>query len=146
LVRNVHRLQSELISTHRIVFEGNEECWIKGDSRRLERVILNLISNAVKYSPRSSTVLLRVVRQDSNAVLMIKDEGEGISPDEMQNLFQPFQRLSQARNTIEGTGLGLFSIKKIVEGHKGTIGLFSEPGKGTTVKIIFPVCNDHSCL
>ena len=143
LVRNVHQMQSKLITTHRIVFEGNEECRIKGDSRRLERVILNLISNAVKYSPQSSTVRVQVARHDSSAVIIVKDEGEGISPDEIQNLFQPFQRLSRARNTIEGTGLGLFSIKKIVDGHNGTIQLFSNPGNGTTVKIIFPVSNDH---
>jgi signal transduction histidine kinase len=145
LVRNVHRMQSQHITTHRIVFAGNEECRIKGDSRRLERVLLNLISNAVKYSPRSSTVHLQVARHDSSAVISVKDEGEGISPDEIQNLFQPFQRFSRDRNTIEGTGLGLFSIKKIVEGHKGTIQLFSEPGNGTTVKIIFPVSTDHEC-
>jgi Signal transduction histidine kinase len=143
LVRNVHHMQSELITTHRIVFEGNEECRIKGDPRRLERVILNLISNAVKYSPQSSTVHVQVARHDSSAVISVRDEGEGISPDEIQNLFQPFQRSSPNRNTIEGTGLGLFSIKKIVEGHKGTIQFFSEPGNGTTVKIIFPVGNDH---
>ena len=75
---------------------------------------------------------------------MVKDEGEGIPPEKIQSLFQPFQRLSRSSETIEGTGLGLFSIKKIVEGHKGTIRLFSEPEKGTTVKIILPVSNDHS--
>jgi signal transduction histidine kinase len=143
LVRNIHQMQSKLITTHRIVFEGNEECRIKGDSRRLERVILNLISNAVKYSPQSSTVHVQVARHDSSAVIIVKDEGEGISPDEIQNLFQPFQRFSLGRNTIEGTGLGLFSIKKIVEGHNGKVQLFSEPENGTTVKIIFPVSNDH---
>jgi signal transduction histidine kinase len=88
-------------------------------------------------------VHLQVARHDSSAVISVRDEGEGISPDEIQNLFQPFQRSSPNRNTIEGTGLGLFSIKKIVEGHKGTIQFFSEPGNGTTVKIIFPVGNDH---
>ncbi|WAC06684.1 MAG: HAMP domain-containing sensor histidine kinase [Thermodesulfobacteriota bacterium] len=143
LVRNVHQMQSKIITTHRIVFEGNQECRIKGDARRLERVILNLISNAIKYSPQASNVHLQVARHDSSAVISVRDEGEGISPDEIQNLFQPFQRSSPNRNTIEGTGLGLFSIKKIVEGHKGTIQFFSEPGNGTTVKIIFPVGNDH---
>jgi signal transduction histidine kinase len=143
LVRNIHQMQGKLITTHRIVFEGNEECRIQGDSRRLEQVIINLISNAVKYSPQSSTVHVQVARHAFSAVIIVKDEGEGVPADKIQNLFQPFQRFSRNRNTIEGTGLGLFSIKKIVEGHKGTIQFFSEPGNGTTVKIIFPVSNAH---
>jgi len=143
LVRSIQQVQDELIATHSIFFEGESECRIKGDAKRIERVITNLVSNAIKYSPENSSVLLRVKKSDSGAVVTIKDEGVGIAQDEIPNLFQPFKRLSKTQGMARGTGLGLFSAKKIVEDHGGTINIFSEAGSGTTVEIILPLAPDR---
>jgi len=140
IVRGIYTIQNDLIKTHRIVFEGECECWIKGDKRRLERVVANLISNAIKYSPENTTVLLSVERHEANALVVVKDEGVGISQDEIRTLFRPFRRLSRTSGAVEGSGLGLFSVRKIVEGHGGIIRISSESGKGTTVEVLFPLC------
>ncbi len=142
-VGSVQRNHNELVTTHNIVLEGECECWINGDARRLERVILNIISNAIKYSPENSTVLLKVEKDESNAKIIVKDEGTGIKQDEIPELFMPFKRLSRTCDMVRGSGLGLFSAKKIVDGHGGTMNIFSESGSGTTVEIVLPLIKDQ---
>jgi signal transduction histidine kinase len=139
LVSTIHRHQSALIATHEIQLEGECRSWIIGDARRLERVLANLISNAVKYSPKHSLVRIRVEQRGAEAVISVSDEGAGIPAVNIPTLFQPFQRLAHTRDMAKGTGLGLFSAKKIIDSHGGTISISSEPGKGTTVTIALPI-------
>jgi two-component system sensor histidine kinase MtrB len=138
-VRNFQEVHRETFASHRILFEGCGDCYVKVDKGRLERVFTNLISNAVKYSENGSSVLLKVDRFDEEALILVKDEGVGIDEDEIQKLFQPFKRLDRTKDMAKGTGLGLFSAKKIVEAHGGSINISSEPGNGTTVEIRLPV-------
>jgi signal transduction histidine kinase len=138
-VRSIQEVQRETFASHQIVFEGSTECYVKADKRRLERVFTNLISNAVKYSENGSNVLLKVDRFEADALIVVKDEGIGIDHDEIQKLFQPFTRLDRTKNMAKGTGLGLFSAKKIVEAHGGRIKISSESGNGTTVEVRLPV-------
>lgn len=138
-VRTIQRKQATVISSHMILFEGDEECRILGDERRLYRVVVNLISNAVKYSSEQTPVLLKVERQASNAVLTVQDQGCGILSEDLDVLFQPFGRLRRTQNMAEGTGLGLFTVKKIIEGHGGTIKVTSELDVGTTIEISLPL-------
>ena len=139
LVQEILKVETEIITTHRIVFTGKEGCRINGDVRRIERVISNLITNAVKYSPTQSAVEVKVERCDGHVVMGVKDEGVGISHDDIPFLFQPYKRLRHADELAEGSGLGLFSVKGIVESHGGTIRIVSAPGKGTMVEILFPI-------
>ncbi len=145
LVQEILKVQAGIITSHRIVFEGGEECRMNGDVRRIERVVLNLITNAIKYSPQKSTVVVKVERCDGKAMVRVKDEGVGISQDDIPFLFQPYKRLRQAHEVAEGTGLGLFSVKGIVESHGGVVRIASEEGKGTTVEILFPVSLEYGC-
>ena len=145
LVQQILDVETGIIITHRIIFEGTGGCSINGDVRRIERVILNLITNAVKYSPHQSTVAVTVERCDGNVVMKVKDEGVGISQDDIPSLFKPYKRLRHADELAEGSGLGLFSVKGIVESHGGTIRVESEEGKGTTVQIVFPGLFDQDC-
>ncbi len=138
-VRSIQELQRDTFASHQIFFESNGECYVKADKRRLERVFTNLISNAVKYSENGSNVLLKVDRTEADVLILVKDEGVGIDHDEIQKLFQPFKRLDRTKNMAKGTGLGLFSAKKIVEAHGGSIKISSESGNGTTVEIRLPV-------
>lgn len=138
LVGSIAREQDEVVGTHTIVLDGCEPCPVIGDRHRLERVVLNLLSNAVKYSPAGTTVRIAVARVRSCAVLTVADEGEGMTPEDLQIAFQPFGRSDRARATTKGTGLGLTVVKAVVAAHDGTIDVRSTPGEGTTVEVTFP--------
>jgi signal transduction histidine kinase len=138
-IQRIHLAHSEAISTHDIVLNGVCPCAIEGDTRRLERAIGNLISNAIKYSPQNTTVTLKIEKREPYAVISIKDEGIGIAKEEIQNLFKPFKRLSRAQGMANGTGLGLYSAKMIVESHGGSIDIYSKPGNGTNIEILLPL-------
>jgi signal transduction histidine kinase len=110
--------------------------FIKGDQAKLRQVITNLISNAVKYSPKGGTVTVAVEDYSSDELLVsVTDEGIGIPPEQVSKLFQKFSRVDtgEARE-IKGTGLGLWICREIVNAHGGKIWVESEFGKGSTFK------------
>jgi len=139
LVGDVAREVGATAESHKIAYDGPPNCPIWGDPDRLERVILNLVSNAFKYSPTGSTVSLSIQLKESHAVLAVRDHGPGIPKGDLDVIFQPFGRGRQAPQLARGTGLGLFVVKQIVEGHNGTIEIESEVGAGTTVTIELPL-------
>lgn len=110
------------------------------DRRKIEQVLNNLISNAVKFSHPRTVVEVRVVREGSDVVISVKDQGVGIPRSEQANLFRPFQKTS-ARSTAgeRSTGLGLAIVRIIVEGHEGRIWVESEVGRGSTFYVALPV-------
>jgi two-component system, OmpR family, phosphate regulon sensor histidine kinase PhoR len=109
------------------------------DHEQLNRALLNLLTNAVKFTPTGGTVTLQARRRGTDLVFTISDTGVGIPQDEQGQLFTRFFRSSTAtRMAIPGTGLGLVIVKRIVEEHGGTISLASAPDKGTTVTIKIP--------
>jgi signal transduction histidine kinase len=121
LVGRLMQTQAQAFAGHKIVVENGENCTVLGDADRLERVVQNLVSNAVKYSPRDSQVTVRIGRKDSYAVLAVSDQGPGISQDDLKILFQPFGRGRSAGRLAEGAGLGLYVVKQIIEAHGGRI-------------------------
>jgi signal transduction histidine kinase len=113
---------------------------VTGDRDQLERTLLNLMSNAVKFSTRGGTVTVRAVASDAILTLDVCDEGIGIADDELGQLFTRFYRGSAARTgAVQGTGLGLSLVKRIVERHGGSITLTSRLGQGTTATVRLPV-------
>lgn len=113
---------------------------LQADCNRLSQVIVNLVSNAVKYSPEDSPVKVSVGERDSVAVVQVHDVGNGI-PRELQMLiFEPFYRAPNAQNSSKGgMGLGLAISKDIVERHGGRIWYESAPGEGTTFTVELPL-------
>lgn len=110
-----------------------------GDRDRLDQVLTNLVANALKYSPEGGAARLGVRRDATGwAVITMSDEGRGIPLAAQRTLFQPFARGVAAAGRIGGTGLGLYIVRQIVEGHGGRIALESAPGVGTTVTISLP--------
>ena len=109
------------------------------DQSRLDQVIINLLSNASKYSPEGSRILLTAVKRENELIVAIQDEGIGISPEEQAVLFQPYQRVGQSQEYIQGLGLGLTIAKYIVEAHGGKIWVTSELGKGSTFSFSIPI-------
>jgi len=138
LLQTILTKQATMVTSHHLTYEG-EPCLVWGDARRLERVINNLISNAVKYSGQSSAIDIRLRSERDRCVIIVKDAGVGIPPEKIPSLFQPFRRLAQTKDMAKGSGLGLFSVKKIIDGHDGKITIASKPGHGTTVTIEMPL-------
>ena len=111
---------------------------INGDGQRLEQVVLNLLTNAAKFTSAGGTIHLKASEKDNGILVEVKDNGIGISRDEQSRLFKPYSRLSSDRQAHPGLGLGLALAKQIVELHGGRIWLDSEPGKGSTFSFHIP--------
>jgi signal transduction histidine kinase/DNA-binding NarL/FixJ family response regulator len=118
----------------------NVSLYVRADRQRLIQVLLNLVSNAVKYNRRGGNVVISASRTDAGMVRMeVSDTGNGIAQDAIPRLFTPFERLDAASRGIEGTGLGLALARGLVEAMGGELVLSSEEGVGTTVAFELPV-------
>lgn len=111
---------------------------LNADERRLKQVLLNLISNAIKFTPESGTITLKAERHDKNMVFHIIDSGIGISQEDQERIFSPFVQLQQNQRHT-GAGLGLSLVRSIAELHGGYIEMHSTPGKGTHVTCYIPI-------
>ncbi len=113
---------------------------VDADELRLERIIYNLLENAVKYSPPGSTIRVSAHPEDKFLVISVSDEGPGITPADQARLFAPFQRLEGSRpGGARGVGLGLLVCRRLVEAHGGRIWVDSTPGKGATFSFTIPL-------
>jgi PAS domain S-box-containing protein len=125
-------------SPHRLILDAPEPVIGEWDRDRLDQVVTNLVSNAVKYSPEGGEVRLRIVTAAGGATIAISDQGLGIPIEEQGALFKPFARGAAVQGRISGTGLGLYIVRQIVEAHGGTIAVRSVPERGTTFTVTLP--------
>lgn len=117
----------------------NEKIELFLDQDKIIQVLNNLISNAVKYSGKKTVVKVEVMKSDKEIITCVCDKGVGIHQDEQQKIFNPFYACKcKYQNTEKRTGLGLSIVKKIIEAHKGTLRLKSEPGKGSSFCFTLP--------
>ncbi|MCL0056243.1 response regulator [Dehalococcoidia bacterium] len=112
---------------------------IEADPSRLGQVLMNLLSNASKFSPEERTITLRAMIEGTELVVAIEDQGIGISSEEQARLFEPYHRIEQDRQALPGLGLGLVISKQIVEAHGGRLWLTSELGQGSTFCFSIPL-------
>jgi PAS domain S-box-containing protein len=137
-----HQQRSRL---HRISVEASVPQVIgRWDGRRLARVVGNLLDNAVKYSPDGGAIRVRVTHEDGApawAVVSVEDQGVGIPEQELDRIFERFQRGTNVVGHIAGTGIGLASARTIVESHGGTIAATSRPGEGACFTIRLPLAD-----
>jgi len=125
---------------HTLTFESKvEECSIIGDKDRLEQVIINIISNAIKYTPNGGKVAVSLADDDNTVCIRVKDNGIGIPKEDIPHIFERFYRVEKSRTGESGgTGLGLSIAKEIIEAHGGDINVASAKGKGTEITIVLP--------
>jgi signal transduction histidine kinase len=112
---------------------------VRGDRDRLRQVLVNLIDNAVKYSPPGDRVSVEAEQSDSRVVIQVRDHGPGISPEHQRLIFEKFGRANVAEHAKPGTGLGLFIARSIAEAHGGALEVRSAPGRGATFRLSLPL-------
>jgi K+-sensing histidine kinase KdpD len=137
----VAEMEPTLSAEHSIEVTGaGEPLVVEADRLRLEQVILNLLQNAIKYSPEGGTITVCLERQADRAILQISDQGIGIPDGAFPQLFTRFYRASNVdAHHISGLGLGLFVIKEIISLHGGEVEVSSQEGKGSTFTVVLPL-------
>jgi two-component system, OmpR family, phosphate regulon sensor histidine kinase PhoR len=111
----------------------------------LEQAVVNLVDNAVQYSPQGSSIEIVASRVDGDITISVRDHGTGISKDHLSRIFERFYRVDKARSRkAGGTGLGLAIVKHIVNAHGGRVTVESTLGEGSTFTIILPLIGKES--
>ena len=137
---NIMRIEAQNRQLTMTYVSGSETPVIMADQDRMRQVVVNILSNAIKYTPAHGNVTVLCGQQENNVYVKISDSGIGIPEKDLPMLFERFYRVDKARSReMGGTGLGLAIAKEIVEAHNGSIDIESEYGKGTTVTIRLPI-------
>ena len=127
--------------THRIIFEKPTAQFVMADKEQIAQVLINLMNNAVKYSPSDEKIEVTIQPNGSWVTVSVTDHGIGIPLEEHDKIFQRFYRAEQKKNNFSGFGIGLFISSEIVNRHDGQIGVISEPGKGAQFYFRLPLAN-----
>ena len=140
LVRKSAEQVRELVNTTHAIEVNAEEIHVFGDCDRLEQSFINLIDNAVKYTPEGGTITINVFGEHEEVVIRFVDEGIGLPVGSAERVFAPFSRAANSEHSgINGFGLGLYICRQIIESHSGTIDAYSEgEGAGTAFTIRLP--------
>jgi signal transduction histidine kinase len=126
-----------------VACESSPAVIVAGDRARLKQVVVNLLDNAIKYTPSGGRVALSVRRDNGHAVLEIADNGVGIPADALPHVFKRFFRVDDSRSREQGgAGLGLSIVKSICTAHSAVVEVTSAPGKGSTFRIKQPLAED----
>ena len=132
LLLDTHEWTGSLAGTRGVVLGRQDDLWVRGSAHRLERLLRNLVDNAIKYTPEGGAVTLSLFRDGGWACLEVSDNGIGIAPEHLPHIFDRFYRVDEARSRGDGgLGLGLAIARSIVDQHGGRITVASEPGKGS---------------
>ena len=110
------------------------------DLRRLQQVLLNLLSNACKYNRPGGTVRVDVAQGETEVVLDVIDNGIGMTEDHLSHLFEPFNRLGNEGHAIEGSGIGLTLTRQLVKMMNGRLEIQSSPSRVTRARVVLPAC------
>ena len=126
-------------SNHEFIMIGDKELMIYADYRRIDQVIINLISNAMKYSPQSNIIEITVSHDDYTATVSVRDFGIGINPEKLPHLFDRYFRVDALGHQFSGLGLGLYISSEIITRHNGKLGVESELGEGSNFWFKIPL-------
>ncbi|MET3502029.1 PAS domain S-box-containing protein [Mucilaginibacter rubeus] len=129
----------EAYTSHEIYFDESGEMILEGDKMRLDQVLTNLVTNAIKYSPESDRIEVSAKRSETEIQVSVKDYGMGINEENISHIFSQFYRAKDVNRSITGLGLGLYITKEIIERHGGRIWVESEPRMGSTFSFVLPL-------
>jgi len=130
----------QLTTKQQILYQSKEKIFIYGDSERIGQVLTNILSNALKYSPKAEKVIVKTHVKDSVVTVSVQDFGIGISKDYHERVFERFFRVAgDDEKTYPGLGIGLFLCREIITRHNGKIWVDSEKGKGSTFSFTLPI-------
>lgn len=132
----------QIAPAHSLIIGHSDAVTYNGDQMRLEQVIQNLVSNAVKYSPGGGEVIIESHVVQHGLVLSVQDSGIGIAPEHVSRLFELYYRIDNTAMRYEGLGLGLFISAEIVKRHRGSMWIESKPDKGSTFYLRLPLHPD----
>jgi signal transduction histidine kinase len=124
---------------HRLIMMSNTPVSLYGDKDRLEQVVTNYITNAVKYSPKADQVLIDSFIEDQHLIVSVRDFGIGIAKEHLDSLFERFYRVDNTASKYEGLGLGLYIASEIVSRHGGTVWIESQLNEGSTFYFKLPI-------
>ncbi|MCB0016391.1 MAG: GAF domain-containing sensor histidine kinase [Anaerolineales bacterium] len=141
-VINIAQPQAEQRNIEIQLISPNKVPAVSGDFDRLKQVMLNLVSNAIKYNRDDGQIVIRLDIDKENLKLQVRDSGRGIEEEHLNKLFSRFYRIPDAEGYSEGTGLGLSIAKTIVEEHSGRIDVSSQYGVGTSFTVTLPISTD----
>lgn len=127
-------------TSHNIVLKKDlNTISVNADSQRIEQLVINLLTNAVKYSPSAQIVEVLVTRHDDNINIGVRDQGMGIPIEKQKHIFTRFYRIDGVNPSISGLGIGLYICKEVVDRHNGKIWVESTPGQGSTFWFTLPL-------
>lgn len=129
---------------HHISYKGNLSLKISADEQKIDQVLVNLLNNAIKYAPESIEIIVAAEEIDNSIKISVIDSGKGIEKEKIPFLFNSYYQVKEAKNNLQGLGLGLYISAEIIKIHKGEIGVDSEIGKGSTFWFTLPKHDQHS--
>jgi signal transduction histidine kinase len=137
----IARVEDRAINKNIRIVSRLKSVTVSGDEASLVEALVTVLDNAIKYSPPKTEVVVKILKIDSEAKITVKDQGVGISKEDLPHIFERFYRADTARskNEIEGYGLGLSIAKNVINLHHGSIEATSQPDSGTTITIKLPI-------
>lgn len=138
LMKEVAANLQQTTLNHRILYTGHPGITVSADNHKLEQVVVNLVSNAIKYMTEPGDIFLRMDMSEGNLLFQVSDKGIGIPKKDIENIFQRFYRVSGSASSFSGSGVGLYISSEIIKAHDGKIWVESEIGKGSTFYFSIP--------
>ena len=139
MIKTVVSKMKKQAASREITIACAESTIVVADSVRLQRILRNLLDNAIKYSSPGARIEISAQQNGNEVTIGVRDYGTGISLESMRKIFEPFQRLQPQNNQVGGTGLGLVVCQRLVEAHGGRIWVESQPGQGSTFYFTLPI-------
>ncbi|MEO5944268.1 MAG: PAS domain-containing sensor histidine kinase, partial [Ferruginibacter sp.] len=140
LVRDTIKDIKAATQTHEIIYNSNSDANVFADKDRISQVLLNLFTNAFKYSPKADKIIIEINNAGNDVVVSVQDFGIGIDKEDLENIFERFYRVAgKDEKTFPGFGIGLFIVKEIIVRHNGNLWVNSEKGAGSVFYFSLPI-------
>jgi signal transduction histidine kinase len=139
LIRETISDLDQTTTNHQIIFNHDDTPFmVNADHQKISQVLINIITNGIKYSPRGGNVELNIKNENGNVIVSCSDNGIGIPEKDLENIFARFYRVSGIASSFSGSGIGLYISSEIIKGHGGQIWAESQHGKGSTFYFTLP--------